>query len=390
MSSKLAPVLIGGGVFFLATAALTLTVVQPALLKAPIQKTTTSTSVGPAMALDSATGTQVPGILTQKRNVGTHTVQRNGKAVGLGDDSTAVYDDYAETTFVSSDGSIKRDFGKNLQTQAFDRSTGAGKPGFTSDTLATTAQFFKFPFGTEKKTYSMWNTKAGKAFPATYVRETTVGGVQAYEFKQVVTPTDLGPLPVLKAIPGSFVGEPQTPSIPANQWVEDPEYRYFVEPASGSIVGGSSQSHIWAQTADGRKVDILKLENVAPDQESQARLIKDAKEAHASVSLLKTLPIVAALLGLVLLGLGLYLLRRSLARADQRGEGDPASVDVRDRETEGLVKVTHSGPGGQPHDGHTVDLTQDNQHANGHSAENKPAASRWGRASEGNREQSRD
>ena len=142
MSNKLAPALIGGGVFFLATAALTVAVVQPALLKAPIQKTTTSTSVGPAMALNPATGTQVPGIFTQKRNVGTHTVQENGKAVGLGDDSTAVYDDYVETSFVSSDGSITRDYGKTLQTQAFDRSTGAGKPGFTGDTLASTAQFW--------------------------------------------------------------------------------------------------------------------------------------------------------------------------------------------------------------------------------------------------------
>ena len=399
MSNKLAPALIGGGVFFLATAALTLTVVQPALLKAPIQKTTTSTSVGPAMALDPATGTQVAGTFTQTRNVGTHTVRENGRAVGLGDDSTAVYDDYAETSFVSADGSVKRDLGKTLQTQAFDRSTGAGKPGYTSDTLATTAQFFKFPFGTEKKTYAMWNTKAAKAFPATYVRESRIGGVDVYEFKQVVTPTDLGPLPVIKAIPGAFVGEPQTPSIPANQWVEDPGYRYFVEPASGSIVGGSSQSHVWAQTADGRRVDILKLENAVPDQASQARLVKDAKEAHASVSLLKALPLLAGFLGLILLGLGLYLLRRSLAAAadeeqrtdeERRADAEQRTVDVRDHEADGRVRVVHRDPGGQPGSGHPVDLTKDSRLANGQAAQDKPAASRWGRQSEGTREQPRD
>ena len=309
MPQKLARGLIGAGVFAVSLAVLTATFVQPALLKAPTRKATTLVSVSPATALDPASGAQVPGIFTQKRIVGTHTVRQGNRTVSLGNGSTAVYDDYTESAFVSSDGSITRDLGKTLNTQAFDRSTGAGKPGFTSDTLATTAQLFKFPFGTQKKTYSLWSIKAVKAFPATYVRETKVGGVDVYEFRQIVTPTDLGPLPVVKAIPGALVGEPKTPSIPANQWVEDPEQRYFVEPASGSIVGGSSRSHIWAQTGDGRRVDILQLDNAVPDPTTQAQLIQDAQEAHASVNLLKVIPPVAGVVGLLLLVLGLLRLR---------------------------------------------------------------------------------
>ena len=337
MPIKTARFLIGGGVFCLSLAALSLTLVQPALLKAPLQKATTTVSQGPATALDSATGRQVSGTFTQKRIVGTHVVKSGTRSEVPGNDSTALYDDYTESSFVSSDGTFTRDFGKTLQTQAFNRNTGSGRPGFRGDTVASTAHFFKLPFGTEKKSYLMWNTKAIKAYPATFVRETEIRGVRTFEFHQIVPPTDLGPLPVVKAIPGALVGDPSTPSIPANQWVEDPDQRYFVEPASGAIVSGSSRAHIYAQTVDGRKVDLLTLNGVTPSPTSQTQLVNDAQDAQASVSLLRTIPLVAAIVGLLLLGAGLVLLRRGDRQelADDEAydltEDAPREIDLRDQ-----------------------------------------------------------
>lgn len=326
MRNTSARVLLGAGAFTLSLAGLTVAVAQPALLKAPVVNSTSTEASGPALKLDASTGEQVPGTFRQFRAVGTKT--QDGKPLGGGD--VAVYDSYSETTFTPQ-GGTEVPLTKTLYTQAFDRSTGAGRPSVAGDTAGTTANVFKLPFGTEKKTYAMWDSTAKKAFPLTYVGEKTLQGLPVYEFKQVVTPTNLGPLPVVKAVPGALVGEPGTPSIPADQWVEDLDKRILVEPTTGSIVGGVSAPHIWAQTADGRKVDVLTIRAAVPTAAAQKALVASAKESKSKAQLLQRAPFVLAALGLLLLGLGAALLRRRRTTADA-ATSEPAGVSLGKRE----------------------------------------------------------
>jgi len=323
LRSKLAPLLLGGGAFLLTLALLVALVAKPALLKAPLVNSSTTQATSPALRLDSTTGQQVAGEFQQTRSVGSHTVDQGGKKVAQGNGDTAVYDDYTSSNFVAAGGATST-LSKGLSTTAFDRSTGAGQPGRFADTTATTGNVFKLPFGTEKKTYSWYDGQAKQAFPLEFVRETQVEGVDAYEFRQVVPPTDLGPLPVVGALPGSLLGEPETPSIPANQWVEDTDKRVVIEPVTGQQIAGVSHTHIWAQTADGRKVDVLTLQNATSTPESERSTVASVKESKSKAQLLGRLPWVLGLLGLLLLLAGLLLLRRRAS--DRRTTGDGSTV----------------------------------------------------------------
>jgi len=346
LRSKLAPLLLGGGAFLLTLALLVGLVAKPALLKAPLVNSSTTQAVSPATRLDSATGAQVQGEFQQTRSVGSHTVDRGGSKVAQGNDDTAVYDDYTSSNFVAEGGATST-LTKGLATTAFDRSTGAGKPGQFSDTTGTTGHVFKLPFGTEKKTYSWYDGQAKQAFPLEFVRETTVEGVAAYEFRQVVPPTDLGPLPVVGALPGSLLGEPETPSIPANQWVEDTDKRVVIEPVTGQQISGVSHTHVWAQTADGRKVDILTLENAMSTRESLLSTVASVKDSKSSAQTLGRLPWILALLGLLLLAAGLLLLRRRNRDRDAGSTpAEPLHAGTATQQVRSTGDDVHRRPGG--------------------------------------------
>ncbi|MCW2776489.1 MAG: hypothetical protein JWN17_214 [Frankiales bacterium] len=306
MRNTSARVLLGAGAFSVTLAALVAGVATPALLKAPLVNSVTTQASGPATKLDAATGAQVAGTFRQVATKGTHTV--GGKAAG--DSDVAVYDSYSASSFAPAGGGPVAELTKILYTQAFDRSTGVGRPSVAGDTLGTTAHAFKLPFDVQKTTYQLWDSSAEKAFPLRYTRETTVGGLDVYAFTQDATATDLGELPVLKAVPGALVGEPQTPSIPAHEWYENLGKVVYVEPVTGSIVGGKSNPHLWAQTADGRKVDVLKAQGVGLVPASQSEVVADAKDNAKKAGLLHTAPWVLGVLGLVLLVAGFVMLRR--------------------------------------------------------------------------------
>ncbi len=324
MRKSTSRVLLGAGAFALSLAGLTAAVIAPSLLKAPLVNSITQEASGPAQRIDATTGRLVDGTFSQYRALGTKVCQQKWCGVGspMGDDDTAVYQSYSEGTFVPTGSDEKIDVTKLIVTQAFDRSTGEGRPEFRGDATRSEAHVFKLPFGTEKKTYQLYDGQTRKAFPLTYKGEKTVRGLDVYEFQQVVPPTNTGPVPVVRAIPGAWVGEPSTPAVLADQYVEDTDKRVWVEPVTGRIVGGSSNTHVWAQTSDGRTVDLLRLAGVTQTDESLASLVADTEEARSSALLVRRAPWVLGLLGLLLLGLGILGVRRSGTSAGTTDEID--------------------------------------------------------------------
>ena len=281
----------------------------PLLLKAPQSPHDQLRSTGPASYLDIVTGKPLSGTFVQET---TTTAHPGGRSSTVGS-----YDQTSVTTFVAtSTGKTKRLASSSL-TFAFDRSTGAGRPGRYGDTVGTTAHLIKLPFDTRHRGYEFWDVTAKKAVPLRYVGEQSRAGLRVLVFSRDVAPTDLGALPLLPAVPGSLLGHPELRSVAVHEWYESTHTRLEVEPVTGRLVGGSSSPHLWLQATggplSGQRVDLLSVSSATPDSTSAARLLAKAKHARSQVLMLRRAPWVLGGTSVVLLVLALSLRPRRRA-----------------------------------------------------------------------------
>src|SRR5699024_1093757 len=121
---------------------------------------------------------------------------------------------------------------------------------------------YNYPYGTEQKYYPYFDASTFTTNPISIAGETTVGGVEAYEFRQ-----EIGPIDMWSSIPNHFASvssgyDPTVASVlasyrrdvmSAGQWglEGDPErevdmHRFYtntrtvwVNPTTGQIVNGS-------------------------------------------------------------------------------------------------------------------------------------------------------
>jgi hypothetical protein len=290
-------------------------IVEPLLLKAPTSESGHLRASGPATFLDTSNGNPRTGTFVQDLTITRHP--------GSGSATTASFDQRSVSRFVDASGRSQQIADSSL-TQAFDRSTGAGRPGEQGDTVGTTAHLYKLPFGTQKRDYAVWDETAKRAVPLRYKGTKVIDGLTTYVFSRSVPPTDLGELPVFKSVPGSFLGLPTIPSVAAHEWYENTSSTLYVEPVTGSLVGGDSSPHLWAQTTAapvGRRVDLLAVHGAAPSAADAAALVRDAKAARSKVVALQRLPYLLGGVGLLLLA-GAGLLSRG------RKPGAAGDMDV--------------------------------------------------------------
>jgi hypothetical protein len=125
----------------------------------------------------------------------------------------------------SDPGSIQ----KTTDRVAFDRKTGLAVNGAQykaavdgNTAIAHQGLDYTFPIGTEKKSYLLFDTTAGKAFPAAYQGEDTIDGLDVYRFKQTVPDTSIK---IQGLLPGVYSGSTTV----------------WVEPTTGVIVKGAQQ-----------------------------------------------------------------------------------------------------------------------------------------------------
>lgn len=163
----------------------------------------------------------------------------------------------------------------------------------------------KFPFNVEKKTYPYWDGVLDSTVPAAYAGTEKLQGLTTYRFDVDVPST---PAEVLDGVQGLYT---QDKSI-------------WVEPRTGSIV---------KQTQDETRTlpngDPLLALDIEYTPQSVTKAVDDAGSKASSLRLLTgILPIVGLVLGLLLIGLGLFLVlggRRRGADADPAPEA-PAQV----------------------------------------------------------------
>jgi len=304
--SILGAVLAGVGAMLFVLALMVHFYVAPTLSIAPIdQDSVTRLEAKGATVFDTASLAPI----TTDLSIAAHTVGDVKASEKAGGDIRIWVN---STTITSSDGVVRS---QSQKRAAFDGVTAVGQNCATCDNyyssekdkkVATklTGLLFKFPFGTDKTTYQVWDDTAAKSVPTRYTGSTTIEGLKTYIFENEVPATVVGS----REVPKSVFGLEGTENVTADSYYQN-RTRYYVEPVTGAIVNQVSDTKNWFAYDGNELVTTQAHITYTPQQ------IKDMvhKTLGNQPSLLGKaqgwLPWVAGFLGLGLLSLGYTVAR---------------------------------------------------------------------------------
>lgn len=311
--------MIGSGAFLIVVALMLRFYAYPALAVAPIdQDSITSLSATDATVLDVATLRPITTDLT----VQAHTVGDVQASEDAGDDIRVWHN---LTSVRSGDGEIRS---RSVERAAFDAVSGLAVNCCREYRATTRGQrvpvqreglIFKFPFDTQKEDYQLWDTTVGKAFPAEYTGTDDLDGLRVYLFTLTVPETVLG----TRELPASMFGIEQVDSVEADVHIRATK-TITVEPNTGVIMDRTEDQKQWL-VADG--VEVVANEAVLSfTDEEVAEMLEDFRDEGTMLGNLRfRYPMLAGLIGLVLLGGGVVLHRRTARRSEARQTPEPVA-----------------------------------------------------------------
>ena len=224
--------LVGLGAFLLVAALLTRTYVAGQLVKFPLNTYVKTTLIARDVSYFSPKLVRpVSGATMQV----TDTVKGDGAA---GSSATAVWDEF---TYLY-DRTNHAEFSYTTRRAAFDRRTGVlvdccgANIGGNATIRQTGLSGYVWPFGTQPRTYDVFDTTLLRPMPFRYAGTGTIHGIPVYRFVERVLPTQSG----TQQVPGSLVGSSQN-------LVALPEYytavnTYWVDPRTGGVLDSNSNS----------------------------------------------------------------------------------------------------------------------------------------------------
>ena len=181
---------------------------------------------------------------------------------------------------------------------------------------------FKFPFGVEKTTYQWWDADLERAVPIEFQGEDNINGTPVYVFKQTIEPE---PLTAIEA-PKSLFEEGAEGNVTATE-VYSNTRTLWVEPVTGVVIDGNEEVNT-VYEADGYEPIAKTVGTIGFDD---ATVSQNAKDWGAKARLLSFidnwLTLVGLLLGLLLVGVGAYLLLRPNPSDD---DGAESSTEFRE------------------------------------------------------------
>lgn len=320
-------ILVGLGVFLIVLAPVTKFIVAPRLAVAPLGCTGTELcDKGVSISPSTGTATQLfdPGTLTMLNNVPLTNTQRvkPDVAASEGANNRTVYESFSVVTDPSG-----TTIDAGTERIAFDGHTSQMINCCNSNENGTAISDFsginpfKFPFGTEKKTYQYFDGTLAKALPMVFKDVENIQGLQVYKFEQDIPATQYSELEV----PGSLVGQPEAPSVRAPRFYSNTR-TVWVEPTTGAVVKGQEVQKQYLAKSDGSEGLVLLDATLAFTKQNIDASVKTAKDGASKLKLISsTIPLISLLLGLVLLGLGLWLAGRG-AGANAGGHASGGST----------------------------------------------------------------
>lgn len=315
MRRMMGPLLVGLGVFLIVAAGLARFYAYPALAKVPGgYDGETKLEAASAEIFNSDPDVLAPEV---------HDLEITSLTREVGDvdapDGVVVWSNVTETN--KAEGG---NFQKSREQFAFDEVSGAGvdcdcetwveeADGDQIARVPTVAegQVYKFPFDTERKTYDVWDGTLGEATPATYEGEDSIEGLPVYKFVQEIEPTVVE----TREVPGSVFGSDEA-SVQA-EMVYSMTRTFYVEPVTGSPVH-RVEDRVQELVYDDIRVPafIGTVQYTDTEVEENVDLVSTKATLLGGLHLLY--PVVMVLLGVVLLGLGLIINRRTSGDATHR------------------------------------------------------------------------
>ncbi|WP_067686391.1 DUF3068 domain-containing protein [Nocardia jejuensis] len=160
---------------------------------------------------------------------------------------------------------------------------------------------YRFPIGTEKKTYPYFDLNARKTYDIDFIEETSIKGMRVYHFQQSIPVTDMWN--VVQAASNKL-------TLPATKWGLEGDApvtmtRYYtntrdvwVEPETGTVVKGGERIHLYyARNGDKPDVTALKSHIVFDDKTVDSQMAV-AQESIDKLSVFgRTVPIALGVLG---------------------------------------------------------------------------------------------
>ncbi|CAA9226667.1 MAG: hypothetical protein AVDCRST_MAG52-800 [uncultured Blastococcus sp.] len=315
--------LLGLGAFLL-TAALTVRLLlEPALVKYPLDQKASPTAQGTGIDyFDLAAAEQLRGLEADVR-------QRVEGDPG----SDAASDDVAVwnfgSTITATDGTL---LNAGTYRVCIDRREAVAVECDVDhveydESVSVEGLTLTFPFGTEQKDYDVFNTTTRQAWPASFDGEEQLEGLDVYRFVQRIPETVIRTTDVPAALLGSDAGGTISADI-----VYSNERTIWVEPTSGVIVTSQERPDTVLVGPDGEVAATILAGTFAGDADTVAAGVQRAEDIGTQITMVKTvLPVALLTLGLLALVGGLFLaLRRPRT-------GRPAHLEDRSQ----LQDATH-------------------------------------------------
>jgi Porin PorA len=317
-------VLTGLGVFFIVLAILSKFFVPGQAVKFPLNEYTTTTlqatgaSYFSEKSVNEESGVTLQATMTTKGDVAAAKSTGNSNKIAVWQSYTAIEDvSNHQPVSIPTDGN----------TLAFDRKTGALVPWSGNSVAGKPIQVTGneqgtlFPLNTQKKSYQVFDTTLLKPVTCQYKGTSTTGGVSTYVFSASIPSTQIG----TKSLPGSLVGLSASEVTLPEFYTE--QETWFVDPVTGVPLATEQKVRETLQDNSGTTRLVLLDADFKTTPASVTSGVNTVNGASTKITVLNVIvPIVAGVIGIILLVLGLVLSRGR--PEDDQYEDDDETVRV--------------------------------------------------------------
>jgi Porin PorA len=294
--------LTGLGAFLIAFALLLRWWVPGQVIKFPLNEYSVTSYSGTGITYFSPTSLKE---YTGVRATATQTIDGDVKS---GTSSTAVWGSF--TALEDNTNHIAIQY--NSQRSAFNRRTGlltdccAAAIG-SNTKVVQSGQGFVLPFGTQRRTYQIFDVTLLRPEPLTYAGTGTIDGMAALKFVEHITNDHFGQ----QTLPGPLVGMKDQATVTLPEFLTATN-TYWVDPVTGRPIDVTLDQAISLEDTGGATKLVLLGGKLSETAASVRSAVASARQDHAKIQLIEdTGPLIGILAGAIALVLGIVLVWRS-------------------------------------------------------------------------------